>query len=494
MIFEQAKEHVQALFEKTGVPDGAVPEMKRRANFHSALAQTVVESDPDPRKRWSTVIAGWIVNGHVQSVSEHHDDITTFMAQRRKAKKVPRGAEDYAKACWLRSLEFGYFDQPHKVREVLDTYRVAERGQCGLPIEHITPCGIIVYRAEDLSEVQNDPAAKMARWCVLSSHWGGYGGPPYYPVERGGSWAGIIIPRGVRRIGLDQAFRNGGNSGMMDVDIITALTPFIKNKIKREEMTDAMRDWLQNPRLKCASVTSMLRLCVVLGMFGENVFELIMSYLQDKKVPGNMSDADLASVALNFPLLPLPDRSLSRLMEMDVEVGDRLAKTILSRNIGPKAKRSRMALDLLIKSRDEQYVKYIQADDGYRVMQEDTLWAVSMLRARAKRFVKFASYLQATEVDVTDDELISGMMYYGTIANGMVCLHLPSKDRTNVQWKAGEPFCVLMPLDFRISVAIAAGCIKPVRDLNRGMQQADDETVRMMLAMDGLLPPSSTPK
>lgn len=240
--FEIARDEVEAYIARRGLPKSALPGRKRKKNFPRSAAQLIVEADPDPLKRWSLCMAKWMRRGDCLEPAEHMDDIEEFMLLRRIAKKVPKGSAAWRQVRPIVNRQPGTFRRPSALQSFLVKHALSapsKRGKtkCKLPVySKIGPYTMHVLSEERQLE---DEMVKQARWCVVGSYFGNYGGPPYYPISRGSSWVGIVVP-GCFPHNIGEGLRNGGNNSIMDVEIVRLFAKDIIKVVGEDVIAEAI--------------------------------------------------------------------------------------------------------------------------------------------------------------------------------------------------------------------------------------------------------------
>lgn len=491
-LFEDKKKEVQAFIEDVGMPPNVLEDMPRRSNFASAAAQRILEADPDPQKRWSVPMARWLSRGEMIEVGEHLADIDDFMRLRRNAKRVPRGSREYANAIKLRAVDIGGIASPAMLSILLRAYGgvIPAKGACALPVEHITPGGLIVYRADDEAAVKTDPAAKHARWCVLGSYWGGYGGPPYYPVERDGSWAGIIVPG--YTTDPQQAFRNGANTGMMEVDELTDLAPFIQSIIPESVINGLVSAAIcPTSRRRWSPQNAQQIFAIADGMpiTKDEYVKTARKVIETGQVDEDAKDDIVRLIGMNMPLSNIRKPLALRFERLNSSLHSRNAEFLISKAarwltaeyLGKVAISYLSGNDRVSSDTMKKALALIRREDYHIVstMNDIDPHVKSQFYDQRGKSKQACGYAGSIAVDLTDEELLSGAFYYGAHSQGMIALHIKSGD--DQFWRNGEPFTIAVPFDDRVAIAIELGNIRPVRTINPKARQIDDESLRSLI-------------
>jgi lambda repressor-like predicted transcriptional regulator len=195
-------------------------------------ALNISKHDPYPDKRMTPAMAGWLKDGIMQSPDEHAADVVKFKelrakftakdsfpnpAQRTKAKELLKF--DAAKADHYADIQ----DWNRKAQDLLGL--ATDTSTEGLEVvgKHN---GYTMYKVATKKNCQVPLVKNRMKWCVIGSHFGKYGGPPYYPVVNDDTRepVAMVIPA-YFDTDPDQAVRDAKNKGRLSAVMLKKIRP-----------------------------------------------------------------------------------------------------------------------------------------------------------------------------------------------------------------------------------------------------------------------------
>ena len=227
------------------------------------LTSQIQKADPYQDKRMMTTIAQWLINNDIQSPNEHTEDIKEFSKLRKQVKDyrfnitnqeiatkqkellsfspINKHYSDIQQQNISMKVFLGIHDDSEKVSDaglplvgeiIIDDKTSFRMYQVGDYYEN-------PYEYRDIEDEDNEltnpilehPLLKRMTYCVMSSYYGEYGGPPYYPIFK---WKNgipeqfaMIIPNYIEE-DITQAVRNQDNSDRLSGSDIILIAPLIK--------------------------------------------------------------------------------------------------------------------------------------------------------------------------------------------------------------------------------------------------------------------------
>lgn len=247
---------------------------KRGGGYRGAkkLALDIAELDPYRDKRMTPVISFWIYKGHIESIEEHIHDVLEYKRLKKTLKKLRAPAQERERTEELkrllkfdltkRDISTGYpsiyrlQDWILKAQSFVDPERALSDEGLERVGEHRDGNDIfIAYRITKKEETRIPIVFNMMSWCVVRGYFGGYGGPPYYPIIKITSNGdkkpfAMVIPN-YFETDPSEAVRNGTNSGILsprDRDRIrpllnSILTPEIKSW---KRLVSSYEEWIES--------------------------------------------------------------------------------------------------------------------------------------------------------------------------------------------------------------------------------------------------------
>jgi hypothetical protein len=97
-----------------------------------------------------------------------------------------------------------------------------------------------MYEINDEDDLEVPLVKNMMPWCILregGDTFGGYGGPPYYPIMKRSNKhpVGIVVPKNFRNGYIGDTIANDKNNGPMRMELVKELKPLLKLVFSKEK-------------------------------------------------------------------------------------------------------------------------------------------------------------------------------------------------------------------------------------------------------------------